>query len=90
MGWPTQNKTSVALESREDFWLLDCPSSYIGEDFVSDGGLLGGSGDGPSRLRDLLLELLDEWSLDAGGLMLVETVIIQCGHVSGGEQRERS
>jgi len=66
----TQDKTGVALDTWKDLWLLNSPSSNIREDLVSHRSLFGSSGNSPSRLRNLLLELLNERRLDACGLKL--------------------
>ena len=64
----TQDKTGIAWNPWEYLRLLDRPSTNIGHGLITNWGLLGSSRNGPSRLRNLLLELLDEWGFDAGGL----------------------
>jgi len=59
----TQHQTGITLDSREDLWFLDTPSSDIGEDLITDRSLLGSSRDSPAGLGDLLLELLNKRSV---------------------------
>ena len=64
----TEDKTGVTLDAGQDLGLLDGPGADVRERLVADGRLLRGARDGPARVGDLLLELLDEGGLDGGRL----------------------